>query len=129
MKNHRSLLLGLGCVIALSGCVIVTDRDDWEDSDRDSWSERQRDNREYIADLRLGTPVEHVRSDLGRPDFSESFIDDQGSQVLVLRYRTHHRHSDGETTADETTPLVFINDELIGWGENALPEGSVADNY
>ncbi|MEX2498222.1 MAG: DUF3192 domain-containing protein [Wenzhouxiangellaceae bacterium] len=26
---------------------------------------------------------------------------------------------DGETTRDETTPLVFANDELIGWGEMA----------
>ena len=46
---------------------------------------------------------------------SEAFMDD-GEEVRVLFYRTNHKHSDGETTRDETTPLVFRNDQLVGWG-------------
>lgn len=39
---------------------------------------------------------------------------------MILRYRTHHRHSDGETTRDETTPLVFVDGTLAAWGEASL---------
>jgi hypothetical protein len=34
-----------------------------------------------------------------------------------LFYRTQRKHSDGETTRDETTPLVFRDNRLIGWGD------------
>jgi len=26
----------------------------------------------------------------------------------------------GRTTKDETTPLVFVDGELVGWGESAI---------
>ena len=115
-----------GLFAALSGCVIVTDREnvdfDWDDSTEsgtDNWQRKQRENREAIADLQLGASVEEVKSELGSPDFSESFSSN-GSQYLILRYRTHHRHSDGETSADETTPLVFEDGLLTGWGDSAM---------
>ena len=41
---------------------------------------------------------------------------DDGEEVQVLFYRTNHKHSDSGTTRDETTPLVFRNDQLAGWG-------------
>ena len=56
---------------------------------------------------------------LGAPDFSEAFQHNDDN-YRVLYYRTQHRHSDGDTTIDETTPLVFKNDHLIGWGEDIL---------
>jgi hypothetical protein len=43
-----------------------------------------------------------------------------GATYQVLYYRTHRTHSDGETTKDETTPLVFKDSALIGWGMDAL---------
>lgn len=43
-----------------------------------------------------------------------------GRRHRVLFFRTQHRHSDGETSRDETTPLVFRNDTLIGWGDDVL---------
>jgi len=125
MKNFKILALA-GLFAALSGCIIVTDREnvdlDWDDStDRGttSWKHKQRENREAIADLQLGASVEMVKSELGSPDFSESFSNN-GNQYLILRYRTHHRHSDGETSVDETTPLVFESGLLTGWGESAM---------
>jgi len=33
-----------------------------------------------------------------------------------LFYRTRRTEADGETSRDETTPLVFKNNELVGWG-------------
>ena len=53
---------------------------------------------------------------LGTPADSEAFTRD-GEEVRVLFYRTQHRHSDGETSRDETTPLVFRSGELVGWGQ------------
>ena len=129
MKILKTLMLA-GLLAALSGCIIVTDREDfefdWDDStDRGStsWQRKQRENREAIANLQLGVTVEAVKSELGSPDFSESFSSN-GSQYLILRYRTHHRHSDGETSTDETTPLVFESGLLTGWGDSAMkPHG------
>lgn len=116
-----TLALSLG----LTGCVIVTDdHDDWDD--RASWEERQEDNRDYIADLRPGMSLDLVRADLGRPDFSEGFTSEDGRSVVILRYRTHHRHGDGETTRDETTPLVFVDGQLKAWGENAVRDYPIA---
>ena len=37
----------------------------------------------------------------------------------VLFFRTHRTHSDGETTKDECTPLVFRDGVLIGFGDKA----------
>ncbi|MEE4278227.1 MAG: DUF3192 domain-containing protein, partial [Halieaceae bacterium] len=78
--------------------------------------EDQRANREAIAGLALGTSRADVLRDLGTPIDSEAF-DRDGEEVRVLFYRTQRRHGDGETTRDETTPLVFENDRLIGWGQ------------
>jgi hypothetical protein len=38
----------------------------------------------------------------------------------VLLYRTRLVREDGRTTRDETTPLVFVDGELVGWGESAV---------
>jgi hypothetical protein len=105
---------------ALSGCVInVSDEGDFSDR---SVQRQQRHNREVISGLRLGVTVEHVRAELGEPDFSEAWTE-RDEEVRVLRYRTHRANADGDTTIDETTALVFRSGKLIGVGERA-----VADN-
>lgn len=109
-------------MVALGGCVIVTDREDWEGMDFNSasdWEDQQNHNHHYISRLRLGTDIELVRADLGDPDITEAWRRD-GTDYTILRYRTQHRHSDGETTEDETTPLIFENGFLMGWGESVL---------
>jgi hypothetical protein len=58
---------------------------------------------------------------LGLPADSEAFTDGD-DEVRVLFYRTQRRHSDGDTTRDETTPLVFRNDLLVGWGDAVYAE-------
>ena len=108
----------LMAALVLNGCIIVTDRDDFDDHNTD-WRQVEADNRDIISTLSLGSDVEQIREILGSPQYSESF-DGKDGQYLVLRYRTQHRHSDGETSLDETTPLVFRDGRLIGWGETAL---------
>jgi hypothetical protein len=103
--------------VALSGCVYVNGKQ----VDMDDWRETQSNNREAISKLNVGMSRSAVIDRLGTPDDSEAFTEN-GEEYRVLFYRTRHKHSDGETTRDETTPLVFRNDELVGWG-NAVYEG------
>ena len=116
LRRFRTLAF-LPFVLLLSGCVVAigNDDDDWDEG----WSKRQRENREAIAELELGLRRDTVIQRLGAPDFSESFLRD-GQEFAVLFYRTHRRRGDGETSRDETTPLVFVNDDLVGWGDSAI---------
>jgi len=123
MKNINRLLVTGVLATTLSGCIIVggdLDEFDRDYSSRD-WAEVERNNRETIAGLSIGEGYEAIKGRLGQAAFSESFK--RGDSLYhVLYYRTHRVHSDGETTKDETTPLVFIDKQLIGWGEEALSQ-------
>ena len=116
MNKPRRLLTLAFAALFLSGCVISIDGD-WEDDEY--WAKRQRENREAIADLELGLRRATVEERLGTPDFVEAFV--RGADEFeVLYYRTHRSHGDGETTRDETTPLVFVGGDLVGWGDTAV---------
>jgi len=116
---HRIFMIAvIASAAALSGCVInITDED------ARGWNHETRElrNRDYISHLALGTQLEAVRATLGEPDFSEAWLE-QGEEVRVLRYRTHRSRADGDTTADETTPLVFKAGKLVGIGERLATE-------
>ena len=112
--NRFALALALAGAVSLSGCVVIDGEHSWgHDED---WRKQQRENREVIAALDIGTPRAEVTRRLGAPDFSEAYTRD-GEEYRVLFFRTQHRRSDGDTSKDETTPLVFRNDILIGWGD------------
>ena len=102
----------------LTGCVVAIGNDG-HDNDENGWEHRQEKNLRYINGLDLGTAMNVVESDLGTPDFSDSF-QRNGEVFNVIYYRTQHRESDGETSRTETTPLVFIGKSLVGWGELAI---------
>lgn len=107
--------------LVLSGCVISV-RDDGMDAgwhDEEDWRQRQERNQQALAYLELGRSVGSVTDELGPADLTESFVR-EGQTYRVLFYRTHRMHSDGRTTRDETVPLVFVDGELVGWGDSAL---------
>ena len=114
MKILNKLTFAAFLATSLSGCVLVVG-----DHDFDSWESQQQENREMIRGLALQTERSRVLVKLGPPNFSEAFIKGD-DEYRVLYYRTRHRHSDGATSKDETTPLVFKNDKLIGWGDETL---------
>ncbi len=119
----KKLLLIISLSLLAHGCVIVagdTDPDDFNYSETSSWRAAQDENRSKIATLELGSSRLAVMDMLGKPDFSEAFSANGSDNIQVLFYRTHRTHEDGKTTKDETTPLVFKNDKLIGWGADAL---------
>lgn len=119
MKTFVKLLTVAAVVSSLTGCVVAVGNGegDWGDNDS-NWKKEQQANLNYINGLTLGTSVTAVRGSLGAPAFVETF-QRQGEAVEVLFYRTNHRHSDGETSKDECTPLVFKQGALVGWGEKA----------
>ncbi len=116
MQNFNRKILLVVAVFLLNGCVIVAGDRDWDSED---WKERQGLNREHISELTLSMNRIDVIEKMGVPNFSEALIKG-GQEYRVLYYRTQRTKSDGETSKDETTPLVFKNDKLIGWGAEAL---------
>lgn len=110
-KTASRLVLVAALSVAATGCVYVNG----ENIDTSDWKETQITNRERIAELQLGLSTSAVKEKLGTPSDSEAFVK-EGEEVRVLFYRTTRKQADGETTRDETTPLVFKNDQLIGWG-------------
>lgn len=117
IKPAASLVL-LALALASTGCVFHISADEDGPSGYEAIAQREQHNRDAIASLALGTSLEAVRTQLGEPDFTEANTVN-GIEVRVLRYRTHRTHSDGDTTQDETTALVFTDGKLSGIGERA----------
>jgi len=107
----------IGALLAsLGGCISINGTHHWDDKD---WKDTQETNRKIISELVIGAERSTVSMRLGTPNFSEAFVK-EGEEYSILFYRTHHSESDGETKKDETTPLIFKNDKLIGWGADVL---------
>lgn len=117
MKTIARLALIGSLTLLASGCVYVNG----ENIATDDWKDEQVTNREAISRLSVGASRTAVIEKLGTPNDSEAFVHDD-EEVRVLFYRTSRKHADGETSRDETTPLVFKNDRLIGWGERVYED-------
>jgi outer membrane protein assembly factor BamE (lipoprotein component of BamABCDE complex) len=75
-------------------------------------------NRNQLDKLKVGMTTDQVRRAMGRPYKSEFY----GTKQMWF-YITDWQ-SDGKTTPDEMTPLVFENDILLGWGSKFLARSS-----
>lgn len=101
----------------LSGCVVAIGNDGYDEDEQ--WEQSQKRNDRYITNVKLGASKTSIEADLGQPDYRDSF-QRNGDTFEVLYYRTQHQHSDGKTTRDETTPLVFVDNLLVGYGPTAV---------
>ena len=121
MEFRKLALTGLAgmMTLSLSGCIVVSEPSWDKDDPQYDQIHDERGNRQAIAKLNLNADFESVRNDLGTPDFSERWIEDN-NEYQVLFYRTQRVHADGMTTKDECTPIVFKNGSLIGTGQMAL---------
>lgn len=117
MRSPLRMAVAAVLLGTLSACVYI----DGERVDSSDWRDEQRENRVGISDLAIGMERAQVVAKLGAPADSEAFTR-EGEEVRVLFYRTQHKRSDGETTRDETTPLVFENDRLVGWGSSVYED-------
>ncbi|WP_372766494.1 DUF3192 domain-containing protein [Pseudoalteromonas sp.] len=111
LASVLTLPLLTGCVVAVGG--------DGKTSHTSSWERTHEKNRKAISNMELGKEYQQVINKLGTPSFSE-LVKQGDTEFRVLYYATNSVHSDGKTTKDECTPLVFKNNQLTGWGENAL---------
>jgi len=124
LKTVMSIFV-LAALLMLQGCIISVNDDeaDWGIVD---WKHAEQDNREVIARLNIGDSRTAVLSQLGEPDFTEGFTSD-GLDYQVYYFRTHRQHGDGRTSKDETTPVIFADGHLIGWGEKALDQAMMGE--
>jgi hypothetical protein len=99
--------------------------------DQMQWDDREEYNRQFIAKVKLDKfTFEQALLKLGSPDITEArLIND--TYVQVMFYRTQHIKSDGITTQDECTFLLFINGVLkeIGLGDNYPEQWAIINNY
>jgi|TARA_Y100000310_G_scaffold192952_2_gene192891 hypothetical protein len=87
------------------------------------WEAQQERRDQYIRNLQTGSSLEFVQFDLGEPKFTEQV----GDGVKILFYRTHEDVDDDSTSKRwETTPLVFLDEELVAIDYAAATEPVVA---
>lgn len=118
MKKTPMVLLALLSAFALSGCVVAIGGEEFR-NESSHWREREEKNKRLIHELIPGARIESVVATMGQPDISEAFT--RGDKTYrVYYYRTRRVHSDSTTTKDEATPLVFVDGQLVGWGDSAI---------
>ncbi|GGI94426.1 DUF3192 domain-containing protein [Shewanella hanedai] len=120
MKSKLPVIIGsiFAAYLAFVAVVVVVydptpDEMDWED--------RQTYINAQLSEITLGQSLVEIKTLLGKADFSEARVANENT-IQVLFYRTHHMKSDGETTRDECTPLLFKDQKLIAWGEGTYQQ-------
>ncbi len=92
-----------------------------DDPSHMQWNDREAFNRKYITQL-LQHPVterQHVINRLGGPDITEA-VKLENDIYQLMYYRTKRAISDGITTKDECSPLLFKNQRLIAVEAEAI---------
>ncbi|WP_144213769.1 DUF3192 domain-containing protein [Shewanella donghaensis] len=120
MKSKISYIIGSLFVGYIIFVVIVVFVYETRPEDR-SWQERQEFNHKMLSEITIGQTIESIRQVMGRADFSEAKASTEGS-FQIMFYRTHHVASDGKTTKDECTPLLFKDGQLIAWGQETYDQ-------
>lgn len=125
MKSKVSVIIGsiFAAYVAFVAVVVLVYEPTPDDM---SWEDRQSYNSQKMNELALGQNIVSVKQLLGKADFSEAKAVKK-TKLQVLFYRTHHEKSDGVTTKEECTPLIFENDQLIAWGQDTYKQYLDAD--
>lgn len=121
MSSNPLKFLKIGIVVYLvyAAVVLAIGSQSPTTPDEMKWEDRQRFNRIHIGKLELGDTRKYIVSELGSPDISEA-KQVSNTTLSLLYYRTHHVNSDGKTTKDECTSLLFKDGFLIAWGQPAI---------
>lgn len=82
------------------------------------WEDRQEYNKVQISKLSIKQNKHEILELLGGPDITQAkMVLDK--EVQVMFYRTEHKQADGITTIDECIALLFEDNKLVEWGDNA----------
>ena len=73
-------------------------------------------NRNNLSRLTLDMSRQQVLTVMKRPYRSETLSLSNGKRLELLNYHTDLKTPDGAVTDDELTPVVLIEDKVIGWG-------------
>ena len=73
-------------------------------------------NRNNLSRLTLDMSRQQVLTVMKRPYRSETLSLSSGKRLELLYYHTDLKTPDGAVTDDELTPVVLIEDKVIGWG-------------
>lgn len=125
LKTIAFLIAGLALYAALTSLTLLFYKDDPEHM---NWQDREAFNTRYIYKLDLTKAItrDQVIDYLGGPDITEA--KKQHQQIYqVLYYRTHRTKTDGITTKDECTAILFKNQQLIAIGETAVEQYNQMD--
>lgn len=129
---NKKVITRIFLALAAYGIFVLLVISFYDDSpDKMQWEDREAYNRQFIAKLQLEQfTFEEAITQLGSPDITEARkIADNKFQVMF--YRTQHVKSDGITTQDECTFLLFINGVLkeIGLGDNYPENWAIVENH
>lgn len=120
---NKKVVIRILFALAIYGIFVGLVVNFYDDSPADmQWGDRESYNRQYIAKLTLDEfDFEQAIEELGGPDITEAKkVDKNNFQVMF--YRTQHVKSDGFTTQDECTALLFKNGSLIAIGKPAYEQ-------
>jgi hypothetical protein len=119
-KVLQYIILGLTIYASIVILVINFYKDDPQAM---IWQDREAFNNRFISKLDQSEviPLEEVLEILGSPDLTY-VVKHKGDVFQIVYYRTQLIKSDGITTQDECTGLLFKNGNLLVWGENATLE-------
>jgi hypothetical protein len=129
---NKKVIARVLLALAVYGIFVVLVVLFYDDSpDKMMWEDREAYNRQFIAKLQVEQfTFEQALEQLGSPDITEAIkVADDNFQVMF--YRTQHVKSDGITTQDECTFLLFVNGVLkeIGLGNNYPQDWGVISNH
>jgi hypothetical protein len=127
LRKWTWLSIGLVVYLLLTATVFFCYQDD---VDQMTWVDREAFNHKLISQYKLTDNLtqDDVMRRLGTPDITEAVL--QGKDLYqVLYYRTHRSVSDGITTADECTALLFKNRYLQAIGEEAVQRYTVISGH
>ncbi len=117
---NKKVISRILIALAIYGVFVTLVVNFYDDSPEDmKWGDRESYNRQYIDKLTLEKfNFEQAIEELGSPDITEAKkVENNNFQVMF--YRTQHIKSDGFTTQDECTALLFKNNLLIAIGKTA----------
>jgi len=129
---NKKVITRIFLALAAYGIFVLLVMSFYDDSpDKMQWEDREAYNRQFIAKLQLEQfTFEQAITQLGSPDITEARkVADDKFQVMF--YRTQHVKSDGITTQDECTFLLFVNGVLkeIGLGDNYPDNWAIIENH
>lgn len=123
MKVNKKVIIRILLALAVYGVFVGLVVSFYDDSPaKMQWEDREAYNRQFIAKLILENyNFDQALQELGSPDITEAKIVGE-KRYQVSFYRTQHIKSDGITTQDECTALLFENGILTAIGNTAYEQ-------